>query len=164
MSSMTDPHDGLISLQEAFAEGHIQSSPGKVDPSVQILLDYPTGDQSEPRITYFTVEGNTVTASVTALPAEQEQGLPCFAFGYAVALPYRNQGRAKNLLLSAIAEMANGFRGTQIKAFYVEAIVGTGNLASQHVAAHGISPTPIAGTDKLSGEPALQYLRKVEVA
>lgn len=46
--------------------------------------------------------------------------------------------------------------------FYVEAIVGADNKPSQRVAEQVISNTPVAVTDKLSGLPAFQYIRKIE--
>lgn len=44
-----------------------------------------------------------------------------------------------------------------MKSFYVEAVVGKDNLASQRVASKIISDVPVAGTDSESGEPILAY-------
>ena len=57
--------------------------------------------------------------------------------------------------------MKNGMARNGLKTFYVEAIVGMHNTASQRVAAKVISDKPVATTDAASGLPALQYLRKV---
>jgi hypothetical protein len=92
---------------------------------------------------------------------EPIEGVPCFQIGYAVPKEYRGQGRAKGIVDAAIAELKHGLGRNKIHSFYVEAIVGTDNEASKHVAATTISATPVAVTDKYSGLPALQYVRKV---
>jgi hypothetical protein len=93
---------------------------------------------------------------------EPIEGIPCFQLGCAVPAAYRGQGRAKNIVDAAIIEMKNGLARNKISAFYVEAIVGAHNTASQHVAAATISTTPKEVTDQFSGLPALQYLRKID--
>ena len=46
--------------------------------------------------------------------------------------------------------------------FYVEAIVGADNKASQRVAERTLSNKPVAVTDHISGLPAFRYLQKIE--
>jgi hypothetical protein len=46
--------------------------------------------------------------------------------------------------------------------FYVEAIVGADNTASRRVAEQILSMPPEAITERISGLPALRYLRRVE--
>lgn len=103
-----------------------------------------------------------MTAFVVFALCEPIEGTPCFAIGYAVPEAYRNQGRAKKAISAAIAEMQNGFGRLGYSVFYVEAIVGLDNKASQRVAEQVISDKPVAVTDQVSGLPALQYLRKIE--
>jgi hypothetical protein len=58
-------------------------------------------------------------------------------------------------------ELAHRFGRTQITNFYIEAIVGTDNEASHKIATKLLSGMPTPITDEVSGDPAFQYLRKV---
>ena len=62
---------------------------------------------------------------------------------------------------AAIVEIKNGLARNNLRAFYVEAIVGAHNEPSRRVAAATIADTPKEVTDEFSGLPAFQYLRKV---
>jgi hypothetical protein len=74
----------------------------------------------------------------------------------------RGKGWGKQIVAAAIAELKNGLsRAHPGATFYVEAVVGLHNVASQHVAAAVISNTPKQITDSVSGLPALHYMRKV---
>ena len=75
---------------------------------------------------------------------------------------YRQKGRATATVRASLVELEHGFsaRGI-IPSFYVEAVVGADNIASQKVAAATLSNTPDAGTDKFSGEPVLHYVKKI---
>jgi hypothetical protein len=154
---MTDPTDALLSFQQAIREGAIQLRRGELDRELFFHLDHPNGHA---RFTYVRLERQTVTAFVNMTVADPIDGTPCLQIGVAVPVKYRRQGRAKNAIEAAIAELKHGFARNKISTFYVEAIVGADNEASKHVAAATISPTPIAITDEFSGLPALQYLRK----
>ena len=68
---------------------------------------------------------------------------------------------AQRKLSKQPAEMQGAFRSLYPE-FYVEAIVGADNKPSQRVAEQVISATLVAVTDKVSGLPAYQYLRKIE--
>jgi hypothetical protein len=65
------------------------------------------------------------------------------------------------LVEAAIAELRNGLGRNGVPAFHIEAIVGTDNLASQHVAAQTLSRGAAPGINQYSGNPILQYVRKV---
>jgi hypothetical protein len=93
-------------------------------------------------------------------PQRMPEGVPCFAIGYAVPQPIRSQGRAKDVVSAAIAELQNG--PGRYGALYIKAVVGTDNLASQRIAEHFISNAPVSIRDKHSGLPALQHVRKIE--
>lgn len=159
MPKMTDPSNALTLFQKALDGREIQLQRGELDLTVYVLLDHPNG---EPRFTYATLDGETVTAIAMFVMGGPIDGLPCFQMGYAVPPAYRNQGRAKRLVEKAIAEMKNGFSRANIRQFHVEAVVGTDNEASQHVAAATISASPTLITDDISGLPALHYVLKVE--
>jgi RimJ/RimL family protein N-acetyltransferase len=115
------------------------------------------------RFTFVRLEGKTVTAFVVVAQDGAIEGKPCFAIGYAVPEAYRNQGRAKEIVRAALAEMQGAFRRLYPE-FYVVAIVGADNKFSQRVAEQTISNTPVTMTDKISGLPALKYVRKIRTS
>ena len=158
MLTMTNPFDALESFQEALLGAEIGLQPGELDPKLYVHMDTPNGER---RLTYARLQGQTVTALAILISAEPIERTPCFGIGYAVPPAYRNHGRAKDVIRAAIAELRNGLSRNGILAFYVEAIVGADNKASQRVAEQTLSTTPEAGTDKVSGLPCLQYLLKV---
>lgn len=155
---MTDPTDSLKSFQKALDDGELRLQRGELDPDLFVFADRPEG---ETRMTYARIEDGTVTALAVFVLTERVESLPCFQLGIAVPDTLRRQGRAKTIVEAAIAEMKNGFSRAGMPAFYVEAIVGADNLASQQVAAATLSDTPKKCMDQLSGAPALQYMRKV---
>jgi hypothetical protein len=156
---MTDPLNALQSFQEELLRGTIPLSPTKLDPALFVYRDNVDG---APRMTYARLEGKTVTVLVIFTSAEPFKGMPCVGIGYAVPEKYRKQGRAKEAIGAAIADMQYGLGRQGHSVFYVEAIVGADNIPSRRVAEQLISNTPVAIKDGLSGLPALQYLRKVE--
>lgn len=155
--SMTDPTHALTSFQHMFSAGLLNLQRGALDRDLYVTLDHPNGIA---RFTYAHAEGSTVTALAILATSSPVDLLPCFAAGYAVPSAYRNQGRARRLLVSALSELQYGLARANISQFYVEAVVGKNNLASQRVAEEVISSHPKSVTDSVSGLPALQYLRK----
>ena len=158
MPGMTDPSDALKSFQEVLDLGNIELQPGAFDPELFVHFDTPNG---KPRFTYVRIETGTVTALVMLVRGDVVEGVPYFDIGYAVPEPYRNQGRAKNAVMAAIAELKHGLARGKIPTFHVEAVVGADNTASQKVALQTISSAPVAITDHFSGLPAFHYVRKV---
>jgi GNAT superfamily N-acetyltransferase len=156
---MVKPENALESFQRELLAGRIQPQPSPLDPKLFIYVDRPMG---EPRVSYARMAGKTVTAFAMFAFADPIEGTPCYGIGYAVPEPYRNQGRAKEIINAAIADLQAALGPRGCKLFYVEAIVGADNRASQRVAEQLISDTPVAVTDKLSGLPAFQYARKIE--
>jgi hypothetical protein len=155
---MTDPSDALKSFQQALVDGEIQLQRGQIDPELFFHLDHTNG---QPRFTYVRLKHQTVTALVILVIGDPIEGVPCFQIGYAVPEAYRSQGRAKNAVGAAIIELRHGLARNRISTFYVEAIVGTDNESSKHVAAATITTTPVEVTDQVSGLPALHYVRKI---
>jgi len=155
---MTDPSDSLRSFQQAVLDGDLHLRCGEIDQELFVHSDQPEG---KARLTYARLQRQTVTALAIAVLTEPIEGVPCFQLGVAVREAYRGQGRAKSIVEAAIVEIKNGLARHNIRAFYVEAIVGAHNESSQYVAAAILSRTPIEITDEFSGLPALQYLRKV---
>jgi hypothetical protein len=158
MPAMTDPAEALASFQEALLAGEIRLQRGAVDPDLYVYADRPNG---MPRLTYVRLEAQTVTVFVNFALADPVEGMPCFQIGYAVPPSLRRQGRAKNAVTAALAELQVGMRRNGVAGFYIEAVVGVDNPASQRVAEETIAPTATPITDEVSGQPALQYLREI---
>lgn len=159
MAQMTDPMAALVDFQRVFETQSIPLQPGAIDPALFVHRDQPTGS---PRFTYVRLDRRTVTALVMFVQVQPIEGLLCFQMGVAVPEKYRAQGRAKEIVTAAIAELQAGFSRSGISAFYIEAVVGTDNEPSKRVAAATISGTPLPITDEFSGLPALHYIRKLE--
>jgi hypothetical protein len=156
---MTDPSNALQSFQEELLLGTILLRRTKLDPNLWVYRDNVAGAS---RISYARLEGNTVTALVMFTPEKPIKGIPCAGIGYATPEAYRNQGRAKEIIMAAIADMQYGLGLQGLSAFYVEAIIGADSMASRRVAEQLISDAPEAMTDGLSGLPAFRYIRLIE--
>jgi RimJ/RimL family protein N-acetyltransferase len=106
--------------------------------------------------------GHTVVALVQFIPCDPIEGEPCFNVGWAVAEAYRGQGKAHGAVSAAIKEMQNGFNRAGMNAFWVEAVVGEDNIASQRLAEKVLSGPAKKATDSYSGDPIVQYLRRID--
>ncbi len=156
---MTDPMNALRSFQEEYLLHQPQLEHAVTDPNLYAHYDMAEG---ELRVTYVRLEGKTVTALVNLSPSDPVKGSRCYSIGYAVAEAYRNQGRAKEIVTAAISEVTHQLAKTGQKIFYIEAVVGTDNQASQRVAGQVISDAPTPITDQVSGLPAFYYRRRIE--
>lgn len=153
---MTDPSDALRSFQGQLKQ--LQLHQCDLDKELFVHIDHPDGN---PRFTYVRLKDQTVTTLVNFIPVDPIKGIPCFQIGYAVPEAYRKQGRAKDTVIAAIAEMKNGLERNKLKTFYLEAIVGKENEASKKVADATFLSSPTEVTDSVSGLEALQYVRKI---
>ncbi|HEX4427326.1 MAG TPA: hypothetical protein VH079_18135 [Terriglobales bacterium] len=157
---MTDPSDGMKSFQKELRRGGIAIQVTKTDPNLFVHLDAPNGPP-EYRFTYVRLKKKTVTAMVIFAAEPPEDGKPYFSVGYAVPKRFRKQGRAKDILVAALADMQAGLFRNGFPVFYIEAIVGADNGASRKIAEQIISDEPAAITEKLSGLPAFKYVRRI---
>jgi ribosomal protein S18 acetylase RimI-like enzyme len=158
LARMADPFEALTSFQEALSDGEINLRAAELDPDLFLHVDQRTGIT---RLTYVRLNRQLVTAMAIMVGTEPMHGLPCFQAGVAVPPAYRGRGYAKSVLAAAIAELKHGLTRNKISSFYIEAIVSIDNEPSKRVAEATISSTPVAVTDEGSGQPALQYVRKV---
>lgn len=156
---MTDPSDALASMQAALAQDAIALEPGALDHSIGLHVDAPNG---RPRFNYVRLENGVATALAMFATMQPYDGAPCFQTGYAVASAYRGQGRAEALLKDAIAEMRTGLARANITRFFIEAVVGKDNLASQRIAERVLSSSPRAIVDQVSQLPALHFLHEIK--
>jgi len=157
---MTDPSDGMKSFQKELRRGGITIQVTRTDPTLFVHLDAPKGPPGI-RFTYVALKGKTVTAMVIFVAQPPEDGKPYFAVGYAVPKRFQKQGRAKDILVAALADMQAGLLRNGVPEFYVEAIVGADNVASRKIAEQVISDKPEAITEGLSGLPAFKYVRRI---
>lgn len=158
MKRLPNPHDAMQSLEQAIACGEVHLKKGTVDPTLGLTIDKPNG---EIRLTYVRLEAGKVIALVMAIPCDPFESKPCFNIGYAVAANFRGQGRAKELVKAAIAEMQHGFGIAGMNVFYVEAIVGEDNQPSMRVAERVISASYNSKVDAVSNVPIRQYMMKI---
>lgn len=159
MSAMTDPTPSMVSMEQILRVGGMRLEPGHLDPKLGTFFDLANG---KPRFSYAYRDGDTITAFATLIVVDQIDGLPIFHAGMAVPPAYRRQGRAKAILKAAIAELAAGLGRAGEPPFYVEAVVGIGNEASNAVCRSVLTEDPEEIVDSVSGQPALHYIRKVE--
>jgi hypothetical protein len=157
---MTDPSDGMKSFQKELRCDGIAIQVTRTDPNLFVHLDAPNGP-AEIRFTYVRLKRKTVTAMVMFAAQPPEDGKPYFAVGYAVPKRFQKQGRAKDILVAALADMQAGLFRNGVPEFYIEAIVGADNMASRKVAEQVISDKPEAITEGLSGLPAFKYVRRI---
>lgn len=156
---LPDVEGALESFQKALAANAIAVQRCDLDRDMVVHMDRPNG---EIRLSYARMAGHTVVAIVQFIPCDPVEGEPCFNVGWAVAEAYRGQGRAHGVVSAAIKEMQNGFNRAGRNAFWVEAIVGEDNIASQRLAEKLLSAPVQKAIDSYSGDPIVQYLRRID--
>jgi hypothetical protein len=154
---IADPMDALVSLQREVRRG-MPTQPCDLSHGIRVILDQPNGVT---RYTYARIEHGRVKAIALFVHHEPIDGVPCFNLGYAVPEVYRSRGWASEIVEQGIQELRHGLGRHGAKSFYVEAVVGKGNLASLRVASKIISDVPIEGIDSESGEQVFVYKRLV---
>ncbi len=161
MATVVNPMDALKSFEPAFQRGELEMRRGQIHSDLLIHMDVPDGKNW--RLTYAKTNGTTVRAITLISDAGpmDEDGLPVFQVGYAVPQHLRKRGLATSTTQAAIDEFTAGMKRNGVESFYLEAVVGVRNIASQKVAERVIGGGPKPITDENSGEPALQYLKKV---
>lgn len=156
---LPDVSSALKSFQQALTENALQVQRGDLDREMLVHMDRPNG---ETRLTYARVSGRTVVVLIQFIPCDPYEREPCFNVGWAVAEAYQGQGKAREAVVAALKEMRNGFARAGIEAFWVEAIIGEDNVASQRLAEAVLSVPVNRALDSFSGDPIVQYLRRVD--
>lgn len=152
---MTDPHDALPSLQAAFAAKQLAVQRCTFDRGMWVHQDKING---KVRIAYIRNEDSTVVAFATFVQGQPFEGAPCFDAGWATLTSHRGKGLATRTVKAALVELTEGFR--PYGPFWVEAVVGLDNLASQKVAEGAMEVEGEQITDSVSGLPALMYRKR----
>ena len=152
--------DGFETFEPALRKGLISVEPCLTDPALFLHEDEQDG---HPRRTYVRFEGTKVTAMAMICPAPNYEGHRCFQVAYAVPEHLRRQGRAKEVLRATLKDFQAYVEDSGGRVYYIEAMIGAENLASQRVAEAVIVGRPIQTVEKHSGKPAVQYLMRVEI-
>lgn len=155
---LPDVASALKSFQQALTEKTISVEKGNLDPEMLLHMDQPNGEM---RLTYARVTGLTVVALIQFIPCDPYEGEPCFNVGWAVAESYRGKGLAHEAVVAALKEMRHGFARAGLKAFWVEAIIGEDNVASQKLATKLLFDVTKKAADSFSGDPIIQYVRRI---
>lgn len=153
--------DALASFRLALKKREITLRPCESDSSLFMHADRPTDDDM--RMTYARLQGNDVTVMISVLPDRPYEGKPCFGLGCAVPQRFRGRGRAAEATVAVMKELRQGLARAGITSFYVEAVIGVNNIASQRTAAKAIARIAVAeDLDKDAGVPVVQYIRLIE--
>lgn len=154
---MSDPHDGMVSFQQALSAGILDIAPVKSHQSLFSHFDVPTPGIG--RLTYVRLseDRKTVKAFLSCVMNGEIDGCPCVAVGYAVPEHERNQGHAKQLLRDVISDQIYQSRKNGIETLYIEAVVDITNIASQRVAESVLNTERESIIDSISGRPAYRY-------
>ena len=157
MAEMTNPYTALLSYQAAHKEGRVRPQPCALHSDLFVLMDDANGSA---RVSYALIERGVVKAIAIFIAGARIDQVPLFDMGYAVDERFRCQGIASRLTEQSLSEMRAGF-GRHMPRFYIQAVVGTTNVASQKVASRLFEDAPEAITDSVSEQPALAYLRLI---
>lgn len=158
MPSMTDPMSGLNSLQTEIYNG-IPLSQCKLNYDLKMFYDKPNGCH---RFSFVKIESNIIKAFATFVIVDSINDLPTFSLGYAVPEKFRGSGLATDIVEKSINEVKAEFKRNGISGFYIEAVVGVQNLASQKISKKILASEFEEIIDSLSGEKAYYYLRLVQ--
>jgi hypothetical protein len=152
MANATDSTAALQAFQRDLDS--LTLTPGATDPGLFYHLDEPNGVT---RLAFVRLTGRTVTALAAFFASPPIDGVMVFNGFYAVPAALRNQGRGKDILASALRQMAQGIAQSGVRVIRVELLVEADNVAAQRVAAAAISSSPSTVTDQATGKPALLY-------
>jgi hypothetical protein len=152
MANATDSTAALQAFQRDLDS--LILTPSTTDPGLFYHLDEPQGVT---RLAFARLTRRTVTALAAFFASPPVDGVLVFHGFYAVPADLRNQGRGKDILASALRQMAQGIGQAGVRAIRVELLVEADNVAAQRVAAAVASDSPATVTDQATGRPALLY-------
>ncbi|EJL6987680.1 GNAT family N-acetyltransferase [Vibrio cholerae] len=128
---MTDPMNAMKSLQAEIPNG-IPLQICFVHKEVKMLFDRPNGLD---RFSFVELDkANKIIAFSVFVLADSMQGVPCLNVGYAVPTEERGKGLGKNIVEKSLSELTHILKQQGVNQFYVEAVIGTNNIASQKIA------------------------------
>lgn len=158
MTSMTDPMNALLSLDEEIKRG-MPLQTCELNKDYKITFDQPNGQN---RFSYTKIEGKDAISLSMFAATDPIDGVTCFNIGYAVIEEYRGSGLGEEVVNIGIKELKNGLPRAGIEKFYIDAVVGINNHPSIRTAEKIFKAKGKEITDVYSGEPALHYRKLVE--
>lgn len=157
---MADPMSALLSFQKEIFAG-MPTMACSDNSKIRVFRDEING---KTRFSYARIERGQVKSLAMFVSGRTKKGIPCFDVGYAVAPSWRERGYAKEILTQGIKELSLGLsQATGLSAFWIIAVIGVENYASQSVAKSVISDTYEEIVDELSSLPALLFTRLIGV-
>jgi len=161
-TSMVDPHDGMVSFQQALNNEILVLAPVRGHKDLFSHVDIPAPGIN--RLTYARLneDRKTVKAFVSCIMNGHIDGHHCIAVGYAVPKNERNKGRAKQMLREVIEDLVLQAGKNGAETIYIEAVVDVTNLPSQRVAEAVLNVEKENITDSASGRPAYRYTARYE--
>lgn len=161
MAAMTDPHEGLISFQQALDENSLQLHQCDTDGNLYVHVDNPAPNVM--RYTYTRLQDKVSTGISIFVMVEPYQDLPCFQVGYAVPEGLRGQGMATDILKASIRELRAGLTRARVNVpIFIEALIDKENKDSLRVAEKVLGSYVKETFDEKTGTPAYQFVLKVE--
>ncbi|MBM94441.1 MAG: GNAT family N-acetyltransferase [Oceanospirillaceae bacterium] len=162
MPGLVDPAIGLKSFQQELKKGGIKPKRCTSAPSLFVETDSP--DPSVLRITFAFVNNKRTPAYAVFILVEPINGVPCWGLGYATDERARNKGHAVKIVNAGLQELKTICKRLYPgQGFYVEAIVGRDNEASQKVAERTLGGDPEEIVDDETRVPAYYYLKHFPV-
>jgi len=160
-TSMTDPHDGMVSFQQGLRAGILELGPVQNHQDLFSHFDVPAPGVR--RLTYVRLskDRRAVKAFLSCVMNGEVEGFPCVSVGYAVPEDGRNQGRAKEIFRDVINDQIYQAKKNGIEALYIEAVVDVTNLSSQRVAEAVLNAERESIIDSVSGRPAYRYTARI---
>ena len=156
-TSMADPHDGMVSFQQALHAGILEL--GRVTDHEDLFSHFDIPAPGVHRLTYarLSADRRTVKAFLSCVMNGEVDGFPCVAVGYAVPESERRQGYAKQILRDVINDQIRQVGSNGIETVYIEAVVDVTNLPSQRVAEAVLNVERESIIDSASGRSAYRY-------
>jgi GNAT superfamily N-acetyltransferase len=159
---MIDPSIPLKSFEKAVnkKDKALTIRLSELDLTYRIVFDNPEPDVT--RITIGKFWGRNLIGYVQVVPAEDIEGVPAFGLGWAVSESHQRKGYGKQIVEQAVIEVKDLFAKKGLHDFWLEAIVGDTNKASNKVAVHSFGPHVKHSFDTNSGAPIFQYWKRIQ--
>lgn len=156
---MADPMSALLSFQKEVSAG-MSTVASNGSPNIRVFRDELN---EKTRFSYARIVHGQVRSLVMFVSGGVKNDVPCFDVGYAVATQFRGLGYAKEIVEQGVKELSVGLRqATGLSEFWLVAVIGMENFASQSVAKSTLSNTFEQVVDEFSGLPALVFRRLIK--
>jgi hypothetical protein len=158
MSEMADPIVTLRSLQQALNDGlpaHL------IDLDASYKMYYNEFGEGLKRYIFVKIVGNEAQViSIFGLEGPIN-GVACWNVSYAVNENCRGYGLAVEAVNKGIERLKSDFARTDVKSFYVEAVIDRKNTPSLKVAGKLFSGSGEAIVETYSEKPSLQFKKLI---